>query len=378
MIIAVFYGGRSCEHDISVITAVQAMACLDEKYEVMPVYMKEGAYYTSESLKDISFYEKTNIKKCQRLWLIDGVFYTRIKNIYIKKFKPDVALICCHGGEGENGSLQGLLESQRIPYTSSGVTACGIAMDKVIGKTLCDGLMLNTVDSITVYRDDFIRRKDEIFRHIETYLDYPLMIKPSALGSSIGISRAKNREELRNAIEIACAFDRKILVERALTDFTELNCAVVSDDENIIVSEIERPLSWSDFLTFDDKYLEGGKGMSGEKRQLPAKIPEDISENVKDVAKRLYIDADMNGVVRIDFLLSKENKLYVNEINSVPGSLAFYLFEPLGISFSALLDMIIHGAVKKSAENKKSRLAFNSSVLKNFGGAKGKQLPKCR
>ncbi len=378
MIIAVFYGGRSCEHDISVITAVQAMAALDEKYEVAPIYMKDGAYYTGDLLKDISFYERPDLKKCQRLWLIDGVFCARFKSIYHRKFRPDVALICCHGGEGENGCLQGVLESNKIPYTSSGVTACGVAMDKVIGKTLFDGLMLNTVESITVYRDDYIKKKDDIFRHIETYLDYQLIIKTAALGCSIGISRVKNREELREGIEVACAFDKKLLVERALEDFVELNCAVVSDGEKIIVSEIERPLSWSEFLTFQDKYEAGGKGMQGERRQLPANIPSDVAEKVKDIAKRLYAEADMAGVVRIDFLLSKENKLFVNEINSVPGSLAFYLFEPIGIAFNVLLDMIITGAVRKFADNKKSKLAFNSSVLKNFGGAKGKQLPKCQ
>lgn len=379
MKIAVFFGGRSCEHDISVITGVQAMAALNrDKYEVFPVYMKEGAYYTGDVLMDISFYERTDLSKCRRIWLIDGAFSARIKNILVKKFVPDAALICCHGGEGENGCLQGVIESASIPYTSAGTAACGIAMDKSLCKTLCDGLMLNTVESVSVFRTDFYKKSEEIFRHIETYLDYPVIVKPSSLGSSIGITRATNREELLNALDTAFAFDKKALVEKALENFTELNCAAVSDGQKVIVSEIEQPISWNAFLTFEDKYVDGGKGMDGLRRRLPAEIDGEVARAVKDTTELLYNEIDMSGVVRVDFLLSREGKLYVNEINTVPGSLAFYLFEPLGITFDALLDMMIEGACVKFRENKKSKLAFNSNVLKNFGGVKGKQLPKSR
>lgn len=375
--VAVFFGGRSCEHDVSVITGVQTMANLcDAKYKTTPIYMKDGAFYTGERLKDVSFFEKPNMKKCTKLWLIDGAFYSRVKNVFVKKFTPDVALVCCHGGEGENGVLQGLLEYNGIPYTSAGVLQSSLCMDKVLSKQLVDGLMLNTVPEISFLRADYIKNTKDVLRHVTTFLDYPLIVKPASLGSSIGIRKAGNQQELKDAIEIAMKFDRKIIVESALTDFTELNCAVFSDGIDIFVSEVERPIGWKDFLSFDDKYLSGNK-TSENKREFPAKISEEIRDEVRDTSKRIYADLDMSGVIRIDYMLNKENKLFVNEINTVPGSMAFYLFEPSGITFSDLLDRITEGALRAFSEKKKSRLQYDSSVIKNFASGGGsKRLQK--
>lgn len=375
--VAVFFGGRSCEHDVSVITGVQTMANLCAvKYKTTPIYMKDGAFYTGERLKDVSFFEKPNMKKCTKLWLIDGAFYSRVKNVFVKKFTPDVALVCCHGGEGENGVLQGLLEYNGIPYTSAGVLQSSLCMDKVLSKQLVDGLMLNTVPEISFLRADYLKNTKDVLRHVTTFLDYPMIVKPASLGSSIGIRRADNQQELKDAIEIAMKFDRKIIVESALSDFTELNCAVFSDGKDVFVSEVERPVGWNDFLSFDDKYLSGNK-TSENKREFPAKISEEIRDEVRETSKRIYTDLDMSGVIRIDYLLSSENKLFVNEINTVPGSMAFYLFEPSGITFSDLLDRITEGALRAFSEKKKSRLQYDSSVIKNFASGGGsKRLQK--
>lgn len=364
MNVAVFFGGRSCEHDISIITGVQVLNALDKSYDVVPVYMKDGAFYTSENMKDVGFFEGFNPKKCTRLWLIDGAFYTRKGMILLKKETPDVALVCCHGGEGENGVLQGFLEYNGIPYTSAGVIASSVCMDKTIAKQLLDGLMLNTMPSITVRRADFERNTSEVLRHVLTFLEYPLIVKPSGLGSSIGIRKARTEDELKTAIEVASKFDEKIIVETALENFKELNCAVFSNGNEIFTSEVESPVSWQDFLSFQDKY-EGGKSGGG-KRELPAKISPEIKNDVKEIAKRIYEDLDMSGVVRVDFLLSQNEKLFVNEVNTVPGSMAFYLFEPVGIAFSSLLDGIISGALKRKKETRKSRLTFDSDVIGNF------------
>lgn len=377
MDIAVLFGGRSCEHDISIITAVQAMAHLDpEKYSVRPVYMKDGDFYTGDCLKDIDFYIRPDIKKCTKLRLTDGQFRAAGKGFIHGGFKPDAALICCHGGEGENGVLQGLLEFNNIPYTSADVCASAVCMDKVVTKQLINGLMLNAVDEISFTRADFEKKRSELIRHIETYIDYPMIIKPCSLGSSIGIKRAECRDKLITAIEIAAKFDIRIIVERALDSFVELNCAVVSDGVNIIPSEVEKPITWRDFLTFEDKYMAGGKGMKGELRELPAKIDGDSYDLVRKTSARLYEELNMSGVIRIDYFLSADKKLYVNEINTVPGSLSFYLFEPMGMSFSELLDMLIDGALYKQRAKNRCVLAYNSEVLKNFNGTKNKRLQK--
>ena len=353
MNIAVFFGGRSCEHDISIITGVQVLNALGDGYRVLPVYMKDGGFYTSDLMLDVGFFENPNLKKATRIWLIDGSFYTRKGMLLLKKETPDVALICCHGGEGENGVLQGFLEYNGVPYTSAGLIASSVCMDKSIAKQLLDGLMLNTMPSITVHRSDFEKNTNDVIRHVSTFLEYPLIVKPSGLGSSIGIKKARTEDELKAAIEVAAKFDEKIIVENALENFKELNCAAYSDGRNVYVSEVESPVSWHDFLSFDDKYSGGKNG--GGKRELPANIPSEIRDNVKGITKRIYEDLDMSGVVRVDFLLSDDQKLFVNEVNTVPGSMAFYLFEPVGISFRTMLDGIIAAALIRKKEARKDK-----------------------
>lgn len=375
--IAVFFGGRSVEHDVSIITANQAMQHLsNEKYEIYPIYMRNGEFYYGEVLKDIAFYENFNPKKLSQVYLLNKTFFTKLKSLLVKKFSPDVALICCHGGEGENGVLQGILEYNNIPYTSTSVLASALGMDKIISKEIYQNLLMNTVEGLSVTREDFVSKPDDVIRHLETFLDYPVIVKPSSLGSSIGIKVAQARDELLVAIEVASAFDNRILVERALTDFVELNCAVVSDGEIILSSEVEKPLSWHSFLTFEDKYLsESGKGMNHSGREMPAKIDQEMYSLVKRTAEKIYGELNLSGIVRFDFMLSK-GKLYINEMNTVPGSLAFYLFEPMGYDFSALLDMIIKGALKKDSIKKKSKMAFDSQIIKNFSGTKCNRLLK--
>lgn len=367
MNVAVFFGGKSVERDISVITALQAMSRLDKnKYDVFPVYMRDGVVYTG-ALDEVGAYSPFMPKKHQKVWLIGGIFYTRVKGILIKRYKPDVALICCHGGEGESGALQGMLEMNGLPYTGCRVLQSAIGMDKAAQKELFSGLMLNVVENVVIDRADYDERPDEILLHIDTLFDYPLMVKPATLGSSIGISRAANRAELIEAVDVAKEFDTKIVIERALTNFTELNCAAVSDGTQIVVSEVGRPMSWQSYLTFEDKYIGGGKGMESAKRELPANIDADTYLKVKAVTLRLFKELGLDGVVRVDYLLDNDaGKLFINEINTIPGSLAYYLFEPLGLSYTALLDMLIDGAVKKHEAAASVKNEYISDVLKNL------------
>lgn len=241
MNIAVFFGGRSCEHDISIITGVQVLNALGDGYRVLPVYMKDGGFYTSDNMKDVGFFENPNLKKATRIWLIDGSFYTRKGMLLLKKETPDVALICCHGGEGENGVLQGFLEYNGVPYTSAGLIASSVCMDKSIAKQLLDGLMLNTMPSITVSRGDFEKNTNDVIRHVSTFLEYPLIVKPSGLGSSIGIKKARTEDELKAAIEVAAKFDEKSLSKTRWKISKNLTARRIPTDETYMFRKWKAP-----------------------------------------------------------------------------------------------------------------------------------------
>ena len=364
--VAVFFGGKSCEHDISIITALQAMGQLDKsKYEVCPVYIKDGFYV--DGLKKITEFTPFIPENHTRVFLLDGTFFEVGKKVK-KQFKPDVALLCTHGGEGENGCLQGLLEMANIPYTSANVLGSAVCMNKAISKEVFENMVLNVVKHIVLYRDDYIADSRQVAEKIESVLDYPVIVKPSSLGSSIGIEVAFDREELFHALDVAVCFDSQIVVERALVNFVEINCAAILNGENIIVSETECPVSWNSFLTYEEKYMGGGK-MSGAVRSIPAPVDESINLEIKEMTKKIYQQLGLSGVARMDYLYDKgANKVYLNEINTIPGSLSFYLFEPLGISYEKLLDIMIDSAVVHFEKKKQNSFEFKSSVLSNFAG----------
>lgn len=365
--IAVIFGGRSCEHDISILTALQAMGNLDKKkYEIYPVYLLDGCFYTGK-LKNISAFTPFISDEHKKICLIEGSFYECEKRMKLC-FKPDVALLTTHGGEGEDGSLQGLLEVHRIPYTSAGVAPSAVCMNKAITKELFENKLLNILKYTLIYKEEIESDMLKAMEKIESVLDYPVIVKPCSLGSSIGIEVARDRVGLEHALSVAACFDREIIVERALVDFVEINCAVLSDGDEIIVGETEQPISWNSFLTYDDKYMSGGK-MSAAKRIIPAPVSDEVNNEVKESAKRLFSELNLKGVVRIDYLYDTvQKKLFINEINTIPGSLAFYLFEPLGISFQDLLDKLIKGAEVWDLKKKKNSFKFESQVLKNFSG----------
>ncbi len=367
--IALFFGGRSLESDISVITAMQVLSNIDKsQYKVEPVYMYEGDFYVKDVDKLDSFSAFNPIEHSKAI-LYKGEFYTVKRNSFVKYFKPDAAFICCHGGEGESGILQAVLEYNGIPHTSPSVLASACGMDKALSKQLFDGMLLNTLPHEVVSKEEFERDSERAIQRLESFLTYPLIVKPSCQGSSIGITVAENREQLDFALQVACRFDTKIIVEHKLTDFVEVNCAAFRDGERIVLSETEQPLTLNDFLTFDDKYMSNGK-MGGGGHVIPADIGT-LDLIVKANTERIYRELDLNGVIRVDYLVDKvRNKVYINEINTVPGSMAFYLFEPLGIDFAALISKLIENAVNYQSLHR-TPSAFKTDVLSKFkGGAK--------
>lgn len=368
--VALIFGGNSVESEVSVITAVQAYNHLDDKkYLVEPVYVYEGDFYVGDikSIKDFAPFIPSKHKK---VILYKGGFYTFDRNKLKPFFKPDVVLNCCHGGEGENGVLQGVFEFCDLPHTSPPVLPSAVCMDKAVSKVLFEKDLLNVTKHIVFSKSEYLTDKNQVLSQAES-LGYPLIVKPACLGSSIGITPAWSGKDLENGVEIAFAFDDKVVVEVMLVDFVEVNCAVYRGKNGVVVSETEQPLSINGFLSFDDKYSSGK--MSGGGHVIPADVG-DLNAKIKELTRKIYDKFELDGVVRIDYLVDKnKNKIYVNEINTVPGSLAYYLFEKDGITYSTLLDEIIDYAINKRLKKKASQRRYTTGILESFkGGAKVK------
>lgn len=374
MKVALIFGGRSLEREISIITAMQTLNALSgTNYIVEPVYMSGGAFYMGK-VDDIKHFVKFNKKEHKKVFLKEGAFnecrHGKVKEI----FKPDVALLCCHGGEGENGILQGVLQFNDIPYTSCGVLESGICMDKAISKMLFEGIGLDVLPCVVVKKIEWKDDKESCLQKIHA-LDFSLIVKPATMGSSIGISVAKDEQSLEDAIDFAFEFDDKIIVEKLLEGCVEVNCAVMRKNGEIIISETENPTSNGEYLSFEDKYI-GGK-MSGGEHVIPADIG-NLNDVVKEYTRTLYDVLSLDGIVRIDYLCDIENgKVYVNEINAIPGSMAFYLFK--GVQFRELMLMLVDEALRKNVD-KIEVDKFNTGVLEGYkesGKMGGKKCP-CR
>lgn len=380
--IGVFFGGRSAEHEVSVITGMQIIENIDKtKYEVVPIYVsKEGKWLTGDSLLDFKNYKDGKFKDTKEIILspnykdnnvyahpeMVGLFGKKIMN------KIDIAFPAFHGMNGEDGTVQGIFELMDIPYVGCGVLGSSVGMDKVLMKDVYKANGLPIVDYTWFYRSKWLKDRDEVINQVEEKLSYPMFVKPANLGSSIGITKAKNRDGLISAVEVAIKYDRKIIIEKAVENLREINCAVMGYDEEVMTSLCEEPVGWEEILTFEDKYVKsnekGGK-TSGERRIIPADIKEEIASEIEDLAKKAFITIDGRGVSRIDFLLDENNNVFINEINTLPGSIAFYLWEGKGYSFVKLIDELINIAVKVHEEKKSNIYSYEANLLNrtNFG-----------
>ncbi|MGN1222564.1 MAG: D-alanine--D-alanine ligase family protein [Christensenellales bacterium] len=358
--IVVLFGGKSSEHDISLLTANLVLNAInEEKYRIYPIFVdKKNKWFYVKNFKN----NITKDNKKEEVFLTFGspILYKKHKITYNKFIKVDCAILCHHGLNGEDGTIQGMLELCDIPYTSSGVAPSSITMDKIFMKHLFKALNFKTVDYDYFTIDDYKYEKERLILKLENSLKYPLIIKPSRLGSSIGISTAKNREELIKAIELALTFDDKILVEKMVEDFKEINCACIKSLTHLIASSLEEPIKKEEILNFNDKYISGGKNSI--KRKYPAKLNDKLTKEIKKMSKEIYEKFDLSGCVRIDYIV-KDGEVYVNEINSIPGSLAYYLFERENLSFSEIIDLLILKAIEKFNQKKNLTYTFESSVL---------------
>jgi len=381
--VAIIFGGRSVEHDVSIITGLQVLENIDmEKYDPIPIYIdKKGRWYTGESLKKFKNFKENNLDDIQPVTFSlntnDSNLYLHPENLglFRKKIidKIDIVFPTIHGTNGEDGTLQGIFELMNIPYVGGGIIASSVGMDKIIMKDVFKANNLPIVDYMWFYRNEWIDNKQDIISKIEDILGYSVFVKPANLGSSIGISKAKDRESLIDAIEIAIRYDRKIIVEKAIENAREVNCAVMGYDNKVISSLCEEPLGWEEILTFEDKYIRSNiKGIGKNNRRIiPADIEDDIREKIEDLAKKAFMSIDCRGNSRVDFLLDEEN-IYVNEINTMPGSIAFYLWEGKGYPIKKLIDEMIDIALRVHEEKNKNIYIYDVDLLNklNFSSMK--------
>lgn len=365
--LAIFYGGKSAEHDISILTAIGVMQSLNkEKYNIVPIYVtKNNRWLVLKNYLDVNTYTK-NFKR--RETLVGGFFngFLLKKGLFgFKRFKKiDVAINCMHGLNGEDGSLAGLLQLNEIVCVGSGVVASAVGMDKVLQKDIFTKNNIPCAKYTHIHEQQFILHKEEIVQQIENQINYPMVVKPANLGSSIGINISKNREELIKNIEIALNFDKKIIIEEQILNLREINCSVIGNSLGAETSILEEPKNWKTFLDFNEKYLMQNK--NGNKKEINVDLGEELNNQIKDLAKKVFNLLGCSGVVRIDFLLDDKTKqIYVNEINTIPGSYSNYLWKHK-YSFGALLDELIDMSTKEYLYNAKYKYAFESNVLNQY------------
>lgn len=374
--VGVIFGGRSVEHEVSVISAIQAINNIDKgKYDIVPIYIsKEGNWYTGKNLFKIENYKNIDslIKQSKQIYLFnnDNQFCLMNAKGLVKKIvdKIDIAFPIVHGKNVEDGSLSGYLETIGIPYIGSGILGSAIGQDKVILKQILRDNKIPVIDYEWFYDNEYINEKEKVLKNIKK-LGYPVVVKPACLGSSVGINFVKNQSGIEKAIEEAIQYDKKILVEKAISNLIELNCSVLGDYQNQNISEIEEVVSNNDILTYEDKYMGGNKvkGMVNTDRIIPANINKDIYNKIIELSRETFVALNLTGVCRIDYIFDKDNNaLYVNEPNVIPGSLAFYLWEAKGKKYKEMLDDLIEIGLNNYKNTMKKINSFNVSLLENF------------
>lgn len=380
--VAVIFGGRSVEHEVSVITGMQIIENMDKsKFNPIPVYItKEGKFLSGNVLKDFKVFKNNDFSeatevffkgyaKDHNLYTVEkekgGLFSKESTNVVVFE-KIDIIFPALHGTHGEDGAIQGLFELMDIAYVGCGVTAAAVGMDKVTMKKVFESENIPMTDYFYFFKEDW-KNKEEIIKKAES-IGYSLFVKPANLGSSVGITKARDKDSFIEAVEVALNYDRKILVEKAVENPREINASVLGYENDLKVSECEEPTGWKEFLSYEDKYINGGKsgkgtGMKNQEKNLPANISNSVKEEIQKYAKLSFKAIDAMGVARIDFLLDGE-KVYVNEINTLPGSIAFYLWEASGIKFTDLITKLIELSKVRYNQESNNIYSYNSDLLK--------------
>jgi D-alanine-D-alanine ligase len=378
MNIGVFFGSRSPEHDVSIITAELIISEMvkNKNHTVTPVYLsKNGDWFIGSELGNLKFFLDRDIdqrlKKLPKFFIdlekSNGKIVFKEKKAFGREIQIDLAFPAFHGANGEDGTIQGLFEMFNIPYVGCGVAASAIAMDKVLTKLICASRGIPTADFIFFDKNDWEKNKEKIVIDIKSKLQFPLFVKPPRLGSSIGIAKAENEKELEFGVEVALHYGETVLVENGVRNLKDLTCAVLGNDK-LVASEVLESGFEGTFFNYEEKYLEDGGAQIGNAQKkiiIPANIDAEMTRKIKETAKSIYVLIGATGLARIDFLFDeKERKLYVSEINPLPGILYSHLWKASGIELGELIKKLIALASETYRAKNKVQHTFESDLLK--------------
>lgn len=379
-VVGVFFGGRSTEHEISVISANQAMAAMNpDKYEIVPIYIsKDGRWFTGRDLLTLSNYRNPEqlLQKCTEVYMRptygDFNLYNTKKSLFGKDVFTtlDVAIPVLHGTNVEDGKFEGVLETIGIPYAGCNTLASANGMDKITMKMILRADNIPVVDYVWMTDHQWTSDRDEMLRKVEDTLGYPVIVKPADLGSSIGIGVAHDREQLISRLDEAARFSRRLIVEHMVTALREINCSVLGDVDEYQTSVLEEPIKAEEILSYGDKYM--GGGMHAAQKRIPAELPDDVAAECRRLAGETFRVLSCHGVSRVDLIIDDElGKVYVNEINTIPGSLSYYLWEAAGLPFEQLMDRLVKLALKRRRDEQGKTTSFSQNIFAMGGGVKG-------
>lgn len=385
--VGVFFGGKSVEHEVSIITALQAIENINkDKYDIIPIYItKDNKMYTGNLISDINQYKDIEnlLNKSSQITLAQIKNKTAIvkcnKRFFDKNVLDyiDIAFPIVHGTNVEDGTLQGYLKMFNIPFVGCDILSSSIGMDKYACKCILKNSNIPVLDCMCFSLNDYTENINSIIEKIENGFSYPVIVKPINLGSSIGISIANNKDDLQESMQDAFLYSKKILVEKAIQNLKEVNCSVLGDYEFSQASECEEPIKNDEILSFKDKYISGGKKLSTKTNnersmnsgvlKLPADITEETKKTIQELSIKTFNALGCCGVIRIDFIIDKDtNKIYVNEVNTIPGSLSFHLWKQTSLSYSDLIDKLIELSLKRNREEQNITYSFDSNILSDY------------
>lgn len=387
--VAVFFGGRSVEHEISVISALQAINAFNaEKYNIIPIYIsKQGRWYIGSELLEIKNYndQQQLISKLEEVYMRPeygdyNLYKANVGGGLFGKKNPvlaelHVAIPILHGTNGEDGIFEGVLETIGIPFAGCNTLSSANGMDKITMKMILRSEGIPVVDYVWFTDHEWLSDRDRIIGKVESALGYPVIVKPANLGSSVGIGKASDRDQLIEKIDNATKYSQRIIVEHMIEQLKEINCSVLGDADEHESSVCEEPIKSGDFLSYEDKYMGGTKtnaGMQSSDKRIPADLPNNVSEEIRHIAGETFRVLSCHGVSRIDVMIDeKDGKIYVNEINTIPGSLSYYLWEASGIRFDQLMDRLVQLALKRKRLTDRKTFSLDSNIFAMGGGTKG-------
>lgn len=375
MTIGVFFGSKSPEHDVSIITGQLIISELKKtQHQVVPIYLgKNAEWYIDETLGKLATFKNLSEETLKNfskyyldLELSNGKMVFRKKGLVGKEITIDLAFPAIHGAYGEDGTLQGMFEMLNIPYVGCDVPASALAMDKILTKVLYKAHDIPTSEFVYFNQKDWSNKKEDLLNKIEAELTYPLFVKPPKLGSSIGIEKVSTRQGLEFAIEVALHYGERVLVENGVNNLKDLTCAVMGNSE-LVASQVQESRFDADFFNYEEKYLKDGGAQLGNADKsiiIPAEISQEVTQEIQKLAKEIYTIFGCTGIARIDMLYdAKEEKLYANEINTLPGTLYHHLWKASGIELDVLVKNLVDLALEKHLVKQSFTNTFNSKLL---------------